>query len=149
MLKADIDRDLKTAMLARDKRLVSILRSLKSAILYKEVADGKRDKGLNDEEVVAVLKKERKSRLDASGLYHKEGEDERAEEEDYQISVIDEYLPEAISESETKALIVSAMSDLDIDKPEMKYMGQIMKYLKAKNSSVDGAVVSKIIKGLM
>ena len=60
MLKQQITDDLKSAMLAGDKQLVGVLRDLKSAVLMKEVAENKRDVGLEDSEVVAVLKKEQK-----------------------------------------------------------------------------------------
>ncbi len=149
MLKTDIDSDLKAAMLSGDKRLVAVLRSLKSAILYKEVEASKRDEGLSDEEVLAVLKKEKKSRLDSSAMYHEANEVGRAEEEDYQISVIDKYLPESLSEEDTRALVEGAVSSLGIEQPEMKHMGQIIGEVKKKESSVDGALVSKIVKELM
>ncbi len=149
MLKADIDRDLKTAMLARDKRLVSILRSIKSAILYKEVADNTRDTGLGDDDIVLVLKKERKSRLDASGLYHKEGEKERAEEEDYQISIIEKYLPAEMSEDDVVKLVDSVITELGIESPEMKDMGRIIGVAKKKEQAADGSVISKIVKQII
>ena len=62
MLQQQITDDLKSAMLAGDKQLVGVLRDLKSAVLMKEVAENKRDVGLEDAEVVAVFKKEQKSR---------------------------------------------------------------------------------------
>lgn len=149
MLKADIDRDLKAAMLARDKRLVSILRSLKSAILYKEVAEGKREEGLDDASILAVLKKERKSRRDASGMYHKANETERGDEEDYQIEQIENYLPEEMSEQAVADLVRAVISKLGIDSPEMKDMGRIIGAAKQKEPSADGNMLSKVVKELI
>ena len=106
MLKADIDKDLKTAMLSGDKKLVEILRGLKSAILYKEVADGKRQEGLTDVEIVAVLKKEQKSRRDAIAIYESAGEKSRAEEEQNQIDVISKYVPTAMSKSKVIEVVL-------------------------------------------
>jgi len=146
MLKDQINSDLKSAMLARDKRLVSILRSLKSAILSKEVADNKREEGLDEQVALAVLKKEKKSRQDALDMYNSANETERAEEEKYQMGVIDGYLPAAVSEEDTKQIVEGVIVDLGLEKVEMKDMGAIMKAAKVKNPALEGAVVSKVIR---
>lgn len=145
-LKDRINSDLKSAMLAQDKRLVSILRSLKSAILYKEVADGKREEGLSDEETTAVFKKEKKSRQDALALYDSAGEQERADEERYQIEVIEAYLPEEMSEDDIEALVQKIMSEQNITDPTPKDMGRIISAVKAQAPNADGALVANVVK---
>lgn len=145
-LKDQINGDLKTAMLSRDKRLTSVLQSLKSAILYKEVEDGKRDEGLDEQTVVAVLKKEKKSRQDAHTMYADAGETERADEEAYQISVIEKYLPATLSEEDTAKLVEEVIAELGLETVEMKDMGRIMGAVKQKNPSAEGGVVSKVIR---
>jgi uncharacterized protein YqeY len=62
-LKSQIDQDLKTAMLAGDKPLVSVLRGIKSTILNAEISTSSRQEGLSDAEVVALLQKESKKEL--------------------------------------------------------------------------------------
>ena len=148
-VKDDINANLKQAMLDRDKPLVTVLQSLKSAILYKEVEDGKRDEGLDEQPMLAVLKKEKKSRADAYQMYKDAGEAKRADEEAFQMGVIDEYLPEALSEGDTKQLVEEVISELGLETVEMKDMGAIMKTAKEKNSAIDGGTVSKIIKEKM
>lgn len=145
-LKGRIQDDLKQAMLAQDKRLVSILRSLKSAILYKEVADGKRDDGLSEEETVAVFKKEKKSRQDALALYESAGEQERADEERYQIGVIEAYLPEEMSEAAVTALVEKVITDLAITDTSPKDMGRIIGAVKSQAPNADGALVANVVK---
>lgn len=145
-LKGRIQDDLKQAMLAQDKRLVSILRSIKSAILYKEVADGKRDDGLSEEDTVAVLKKEKKSRQDALTLYDGAGEVERADEERYQISVIEAYLPEEMSEADVEVLVRGIISDQGIENPTPKDMGRVIGAVKAKAPNADGSLVASVVK---
>ncbi len=145
-VKDQINADLKTAMLARDKPLTLVLQSLKSAILYKEVETGTRDTGLPESDILAVLKKEKKSRLDSLALYVQAGEKERANEESYQISVIDTYVPEALDADKTRELVLEAIADLGLDSVTMKDMGVIMQAVKAKNDAVEGSVVSQIIK---
>lgn len=145
-LKERIDSDLKQAMLARDKQLVSILRSLKSAILYKEVAEGKRDEGLNDDQTAAVFKKEKKSRQDALALYESANETERADEERYQIGVIEAYLPEEMSESDVVALVQKVIAELNIADPSAKDMGRIIGAVKSQAPNADGALVARVVK---
>ncbi len=150
MLKTTIEKDLKAAMLEGDKHLVSILRSLKSAILYKELEEDKRGEGLSDEELVSVLKKERKSRKDALDLYEKAKEDQKAEEERYQIGVISGYLPEELSEEQLTELTEDAISSLGLSNPEQKDMGKIIGKVKAEaKGDFDGATLAKVIKGFI
>lgn len=146
MLKSTIEQDLKKAMLASNKALVEALRGLKSAILYKEVADGKREEGLSDEAIISVLKKELKSRQEAAELYRKGGAPERAETEEFQASVISSYLPEVLSEEETALLIDKALAELHIETVTMKDMGTLMAKVKMYNSQVEGSVVSSLIR---
>ncbi len=145
-LKDQINADLKQAMLAGDKSLVLILRSLKSAMLYKEVESGNRDTGLSDQDIVAVLKKEKKSRQDSLDLYNQAGEVERANVEKYQIDVIDRYVPQAPSDEDTQQLVLDAIESLGLSSVTMKDMGAIMQVVKEKNEAVEGSVVSRIIK---
>lgn len=146
MLKATIDKDLKAAMLSGDKRLVEVLRGLKSAILYKEVADGKREAGLSDEEIVTVFKKEQKSRRDAIALYEQAKETARADEEKYQLDVISKYMPEELSEEAVVSLVREVLDELGIEQPETKDMGRIIGAIKVKASNADGALVAKVVK---
>ncbi len=146
-LKDRVNADLKSAMIARDSERVLVLKSLKSAILYKEVEEGLRDTGLDDQATLAVLKKEKKSRADAHTLYTKANDATRANQEAYQIEVIDAYLPDALTEDQTRELVESAVSELGLEGGiSMKDMGSIMGAVRAKNSAVEGGVVSKIIK---
>jgi len=148
-IKEHITHDLKEAMKARDKRTLSVLQSVKSAILYKEVADGKREEGLGEDDVIAVLKKEKKSRQDSLTLYRDANENERADEEAFQIAVIERYLPASLGEDETRTLVEVAIRELDLQSVQMKDMGAIMSFVKQDNPAVEGAVVSRLIKQKM
>ena len=145
MLKDILNKDLKAAMLAGDKRMSAFLRDLKSAILAKEVADGKRDTGLTDAESIAVLKKEQKSRKESMDVYTKAGATERADEEKYQLDIIQNYLPEELSEEKTRALVDQIVSGIDGDLT-MKDMGRIIGQAKQQSDNVDAALLAKIVK---
>ena len=150
MLKTTIDTDLKAAMLSGDKQLVEALRGIKSALLYKEVAEGKRDTGLSEQESHAVLKKEAKSRKDAMALYEQAGETARYELEAFQLKVIESYLPEEMSEQEIRACIDAAVTDLGgVDQLSIKDMGKVISAVKAKAPSADGSAVAQLVKTVL
>ncbi len=149
MLKADIDKDLKTAMLSGDKSLVEGLRGLKSAILYKEVADGKKEEGLDDTAIVAVLKKEQKSRRDSIAIYEQAGETLRAETEQYQIDVISKYLPVEMSEEEIIKVAENVMLELGLNDPKPQDMGRLIGAIKQAAPNADGSIIAGVVKKII
>lgn len=146
MIKEQIDQDIKSAMLSGDKKLVSALKTLKSVILYAEVAAGKREVGLPDSEVIALLQKEYKKRGEAAQLYDQGQSDERAEGERYEQGVIQTYLPKQLTEDEIKNLIEESINELD-GEINNQSMGKIIGSVKAKSGgAVDGALLAKLVK---
>lgn len=130
-------------MIARDQELVSVLRMLKSAILYEEVAKGVRDEGLGDTEVLRVIARESKKRADTTELYEKAGETERADTERAEKAVIDKYLPEQMSEEELTRVIQEVIAGMD----DTQNMGKVIAGVKQKvGMSAEGALVAKLVK---
>lgn len=124
-----ISADLKTAMLARDEFTTTTLRGLKSAILYEELAQNKRDEGLADDEVQKVTAREIKKRDDALKLYAQAGDQERADKEDREMKILLQYLPEQLSHDELKEIIGQIIAENNF---EQKDMGKIIASTKAK-----------------
>ena len=148
MLKEQLQDDLKAAMLARDTEKVEVLKGLKSAILYAEVAANKREEGLNDQEAIAVFKKESKKRQDSVELFKKGGNIEASEKEAKEKLIIDAYLPEQMSEEQVSSLVDEVIGDLGLDSPQKQDMGRIIGAAKAKaGASVDGAMLAKFVQG--
>ncbi len=104
-IKETLTGDLKTAMLAGDKTLVTTLRGLKSVILYAEVAQGNRDQGLSDDEVVALFMKEAKKRKESADLFAQGGNTEKAEAELTEKLVIEKYLPAQMSDEDLNVIV--------------------------------------------
>lgn len=104
-IKQQIEVDLKAALLSGDKDLVSVLRGLKSAMLYEEVAKGQRENGLDDAAVIAVFQKEAKKRQDSADLYAQGGNDERRDKELAEKAIIEQYLPAEITDDELQKII--------------------------------------------
>jgi len=144
-VKQQIDQDLKTAMLAGDKTLTTTLRGLKSAILNVEIEQGKRDSGLSDDESISVLSKEAKKRQESVDLYKQGGNQEKADAELQEKTVIEKYLPEQISEEEIVKLIDQVISDTGAN--SMQQMGQVIGQVKQKvGASADGGTIARLVK---
>ena len=140
-----INADLKQALLSGDKELVSVLRGIKSVILNEEVAQGKRDTGLEDTEIVALLQKEVKKRNEAMDLYSKANDEQRAKQEAYEAEIISAYLPEMMDEAAVNELVDSVIKDLPAT--DMSSMGQVIGEVKKRSQgTADGALIAKIAK---
>ncbi|MGZ6005657.1 MAG: GatB/YqeY domain-containing protein [Candidatus Saccharimonadales bacterium] len=144
-LKQQLDADIKQAMLGGDRTLTETLRGLKSAILYAEVAKGKRETGLEDSEIIDVLSKESKKRQESADLYKQGGNEEKAQAELAEKEIIQKYLPEQLSEDDIKKLVDEVIASQGEVNPQM--MGQIIGQVKQKaGASADGAVIARIVK---
>jgi uncharacterized protein YqeY len=143
-LKQQIDSDIKQAMLAGNKTLVTTLRGLKSSILNEEVAKGVRDKGLSDEDITTLFVKEAKKRQESADLYKQGGNIDKAAAELAEKELIEKYLPEQMSEEELSVLVDEAIEQTGNDPAKM---GQIIGAVKQKaGASADGAVIARLVK---
>jgi uncharacterized protein YqeY len=146
MIKQTIDQDIKTAMLSGDKRTANALRNVKSTILAAEIAAGKRDEGLPDQEVIGLLQKEQKKRIEAAELYDKGGKPEQAEEERFEKDLIQNYLPQQLSEDEINQLVDQVIAELGIEFTQQA-MGRVIAGVKEKSGgAADGATVARLVK---
>ena len=145
MLKARIDQDLKTALLAGDKVLATTLRGLKSVILYAEVAKGTREQGLGDEDIVVLLSKEAKKRQESADLYQQGGNQEKAEAELTEKKVIEAYLPSQMSDDDLAKLVADTIDELGVSGPSA--MGQVIGAVKQKaGAQADGSRIAQLVK---
>lgn len=145
-MKEKLQADLKTAMLARDSFTADVIKGLKSAILYEEVAKGKREEGLNDDEILAVFKRESKKRQDSIDMYIKGGNQAQAEKETKEKEIVDSYLPAQLSEEQVNELIDATLLELNITEPTRQDMGRIMGAVKAKGGAeLDGSLLAKLV----
>lgn len=144
-IKQQLEANIKQAMLAGDKNLVTVLRGLKSAILYAEVASGKREVGIDDQEVLGLLQKEAKKRQESADLYGQGGSIDKQNAELAEKKIIEQYLPKKLSEEEIGQLVKAAIADTGAS--NMQQMGQVIGYVKqASNGAADGATVARLVK---
>lgn len=145
-IKQQIDQDIKQAMLAGDKTLTTTLRGLKSAVLYVEVANGSRDQGLSDEEIIDLLTKEAKKRQESADMYTQGGRPEKAQAELTEKRVIEKYLPAQLSDQELASLVTSIIEELDASGPQA--LGQVIAETKKRTGGqADGGRIAALVKG--
>lgn len=147
-LKQTIQDDLKAALLSGDRFAGDTLRTLKAAILNEEVALGKRDPGLSDQEIEKVVAREVKKRGESAALYEQNGRPELAETENREAEVLRKYLPEQLSEEKLREIITNVIAQLGVSGPQA--MGQVISAVKKEvGTSADGATLARIVKELL
>lgn len=145
MISQQLSDDLKAAMLAGDAVKVETLRGLKSVILYAEVAAGKRDTGLPDDEVLALLAREAKKRQESADLYVQGGSQERADKELAEKKIIENYLPAQLTDQELSQIIDDIIAQEHAE--GMQAMGKVIGAVKAKvGTAADGAKIAQLVK---
>lgn len=147
-LSQQIQDDMKAALLSGNRFEGDVLRNLKAAILNEEVATGKRDEGLSDEEVEKIVTREVKKRNESIRLYEENGRPELAEDEKKEIAVLSVYLPKQLSEDEIREIAKVVIEGIDNVGPSM--MGQVIGGVKARaGNTADGATVARVVKELL
>ncbi|RKZ93435.1 MAG: GatB/YqeY domain-containing protein [Candidatus Parabeggiatoa sp. nov. 1] len=140
--KQRIQEDMKAAMRAKDKQRLGTIRLITAAIKQREVDERI---SLDDTQVIAVLEKMLKQRRDSMAQYEKASRQDLAEQEAFEIKVIQEYMPQPLSEAELAGLIETAMKETGAS--SVKEMSKVMGVLKPKvQGRVDMKVLSMTIK---
>ena len=124
-LKSRIQDDVKQAMRARDKARLSVLRLITAAIKQKEVDERIE---LSDGDVLAVLDKMAKQRRESLEHYRKAGRDDLADQEQFELELIGEFMPEPLGEAELGRLIQAAIKETGAS--SMRDMGAVMAALR-------------------
>ena len=144
-LAEQIQKDIVTAMKAKDEARLSTLRMVKSALHLRQV---EKMSPLDDKESQAVLATLIKQRKESVEQFTKGGRQEMADKEAAEIKIIEAYLPKAASEEEVVAGVRAVIAEMNA--PSMKEMGTIMKNVMARFAGagirVDGKVVSDAVK---
>jgi uncharacterized protein len=142
-LKIRINDDVKGAMRGGDARRRDALRLLLAALKQREVDDRK---DLADADVVAVIDKMIKQRREAIVQFEKGGRQDLAQNEQFEISVFQTYMPQALSDAEVEAAVVEAIAASGAKAPSD--MGKVMGVLKGKLAGrADMTKVSALVKG--
>ena len=139
-----IQTELHTAMRAGDRTRVDALRLMLSALQKAEKDVPLGEFAAADAE--AVLRRERKQRLEAAEAYRAAGHADRAAKEEADVPVIDEFLPQAMGEEELVALVDAAIAETGAT--SMKEMGRVMGLVTQRGGGrVDGRAASALVRG--
>jgi uncharacterized protein YqeY len=124
-LKAKITEDMKTAMRAKDSARLGAIRLLQAAIKQREVDERIE---LNDADVLAAIEKMLKQRRDSISAYEGANRHDLADVEKFEVSVLQAYLPQQLTDAEVAALLEQAITDTGAD--GIKDMSKVMAAIK-------------------
>ena len=141
-LIATIEDELKDAMKARDAErrdaLRLILNSLKNS--EKEL-----QRPLSDDEELQVLQRERKRRIEAAEAFRAGGREEQAKSEENELAVLEEFMPEPLSEDQIEEIVDDAIAE--VGATSMSDLGRVMADVMPQIAGrADGSVVSQIVR---
>lgn len=141
-MKNRVLEDLKMAMKAQDKEKLSVVRMVKGAIQMEEL---NKKHELSDDEVIAIIAKQIKSRKEAIVEFEKANRNDLVEQNQKEIEILNTYMPEQLSEEEINKIIDEAFTKINptSERDMGKIIGAISPILKGK---ADMGNVSKIVK---
>lgn len=144
-VRETLDADLKTAMRGGDTLSRDTLRMVLAGVKNKRIEAGEE---LSEEQVLAVLASAVKSRKDSAAQFDEAGRPELAVKERAEIDVIERYLPQQLSEAETRTLVEGLVGELGIT--TKRELGKLMKAVMAEHKGrVDGKLVQRFAGELL
>jgi len=147
-LEVQINSDIKAAMIAKDKRKLEALRAVKSALLLIKTGKDTSFAEVPEELELKTLQKLIKQRKESAEIFKSQNRDDMAEEELYQASIIQAYLPEQMGEDEIKAIVEKIIAETGAS--SMKDMGKVMGMAsKQLAGKADNKIISNIVRTLL
>ena len=142
MLLTRIEDELKAARLARDEdrrdALSLVLNALQNA--QKEL-----QRPLSDDEELQVLQRERKKRVEAFEAFEAAGREEQADKEDFELEVLEEFMPDPLSEDELDEIVDDVIAE--VGATSLRDIGRVMADVMPRVSGkADGSAVSQIVR---
>src|SRR5213078_1642364 len=129
-LQERVDSDLKEAMRAKDTKKLGVLRMLKAALKYAEIAKSGAEAELSDVEAAQVVRKQAKQRQDSIESFEKGGRAELAAKEKEELSILQSYLPQGMSADEISKVVRETIAEVGASSKAQ--MGAVMKAVQAK-----------------
>lgn len=141
-LIARIEGDLKQARLSRDDDLRDTLSLILASL---RAAEKDLQRPLHDDEELQVLQRERKKRLEAIEAYEMAGRDEQAAAEEYELSVLEDYMPEPLTEEELEEIVDDVIAE--VGATSIRDLGRVMADVMPQVSGrADGSTVSQLVR---
>ena len=141
-LKQTLSDTIKTSMKARELERVKVLRNVQSVVKQIEID---RQTELDDAQVLEVLQKQLKQRHESLSIFTENGRDDLASKEQFEIDIINEFMPKQMDDAELAALVNAEIKEQGAT--SMRDMGSVMGVLKNKTvGRADPALISKLVK---
>jgi uncharacterized protein len=146
-LRAQIDNDIKKAMLAKNKEELDALRSIKSMILLAETEKGGSGDVSSDTEN-KLLMKAAKQRKESADIFQQQNRKDLADKELAQLEIINRYLPKQLSTEELEGELKKVIAEVGAKGPQD--MGKVMGVATKKFAGqADGKIISELVKKLL
>lgn len=140
-----LNEDMKTAMRAKEREKLTTIRMIKASIQNEEIKKGQE---LDEEEVLAILSREKKQRLESYAEFEKAGREDLTEKLKVELEVVDQYLPEQLSDDEVRALVEESIEEVGAE--SMQDMGTVMSNVMPKlQGRADGSQVNTLVRELL
>ncbi len=141
-IKAQLTQEMKSAMKSKQKDRLLVIRTMLAAVKQIEVDERVE---VDDVRLLAILDKQLKQRRESAKIFKEAGRDELLAKEEFEMTVIQEFLPEAMSEEEISTLIDQAIKSTSAE--SMKDMGKVMGIIKPQvQGKADMSQISQLIK---
>ena len=144
-LLKNITDDMYLSMKSGDKEKASTLRTLISKLKDQQI---KLRKDISDEEALNIIKTLVKQRKESAEIYSKAGREELAEKENFEISILDNYLPKLMSEQDVLSLIKKIVNETNAK--DLSDIGKVMPLVMQRGKGkVDGKIANSILRSLL
>ena len=141
-LIARLEDELKDAMKERDGERRDALRLILNAL---RTSEKELQRPLHDDEELQVLQRERKRRVEAAEAFRAGGREEQAEDEEYELDVLEEFMPEPLSEDELEGIVDDAIAENGAT--SMRDLGRVMADVMPQVAGrADGSAVSQLVR---
>ena len=144
-LLKNITDEMYLSMKSGDKEKANTLRTLISKLKDQQI---KLRKDISDEEALKIIKTLVKQRKESAEIYSKAGREELAEKENFEISILDNYLPKLMSEEDVLSLIKKIMNETNAK--DLSDIGRVMPLVMQRGEGkVDGKIANSILRSLL
>lgn len=144
-LLSKLNDDMKTAMKAKEKETLQVIRMLKASLQNEQIKVGR---DLTEDEELTVLSREMKQRRDSLTEFERAGREDLTEKVKGEITIVEQYLPTQLTDEEIRQIVVDAIEKTGASSPKEfgKVMGLVMPQVKGK---ADGNQVNAVVKELL
>jgi len=143
-LQKEVMNKMKEAMKAKDTVALQALRAVKSAFLLAKTETGSQEELTEDQEL-KIIQKQVKQRKDSATIFLKEGREDLAAPELAEIAILEQFLPEALTEAEIEGVVIATIDNLNAS--GMQDMGKVMKVVQeALAGQAEGKIISTLVR---